>query len=453
MAVDFAGDQRAFRHRLSMLDVLRQARHGDEAGLSRSIGGRIVIVGSTAVGEVATDLGAMPFSPSVPLLYVHANAVDAMLAGRFPRRPPTWLYLFALLILSLVLGILFVRLSLRMAAAAMVVAVAGVAGADFAVDSWWGWDVPPSAALLLPPLGFSSIAAYGFAFLERRAREREKELAVARKIQAKLLPVRAPEAPGFDVFGVNRPAQEVGGDYFDWLVLDDGTLVLALGDVSGKGVSAALLMSHLRASLHAEVRLVAQGLSARGVVLEMNRSLYHAIEPGRFATFFLAMTRRDDPLLQFCSAGHNPAMLVHDGSVTLLSASGLPLGMLESSTCADAGSPFVLGDLLVVYSDGITECPWKDQMYGEERLQTLVTHLARQGASASQVGQAVLTSQHDVYVPRSLLALRYGLDYARRPRDGVSAREYLRVRSRERVLVGRYRAALAHDGLREALGE
>ena len=388
-AVDFAGDQRAFRHRLSMLEVLRQARRGDEAGLARSIGGRIVIVGSTAVGEVATDLGTMPFSPSIPLLYVHANALDAMLAGRFPRSPPTWLYLLALLILSLVLGVLYVRLPLRVAAGAMLAAVVGVAGADFALYAWSGWDVPPSAALLLPPLGFSSIAAYGFGFLERRTREREKELAVARKIQAKLLPVRPPEFAGLDVFGVNLPAQEVGGDYFDWLILDD-TLAFALGDVSGKGVAAALLMSHLRASLHAEVRVVGQRGSALAVIEEMNRSLYHAIEPGRFATFFLAMVRREDPVLRYCNAGHNPALLVHDGAMTMLEAGGVPLGMLESFPYADAECPFVQGDLLVLYSDGITECPWRDQMYGDERLQALVKRLAREGASAAQVGQAIL---------------------------------------------------------------
>jgi CHASE2 domain-containing sensor protein len=388
-AVDFAGDQRAFRHRRSLLEVLRQARRGDDAGLARAFGGRIVIVGSTAVGEVATDLGTMPFSPSVPLLYVHANALDAMLAGRFPRSPPTWLYLLALLILSLVLGILYVRLPLRAAVGVMFVAVAGVLGADFALYTWSGWDVPPSAALLLPLLGFSSIAAYGFGFLERRTREREKELAVARKIQAKLLPVRPPEFAGLDVFGVNLPAQEVGGDYFDWLILDD-TLVFALGDVSGKGVAAALLMSHLRASLHAEVRVMGQGGSALTVIEEMNRSLFHAIESGRFATFFLAMVRRDDPVLRYCNAGHNPALLVHEGELTMLEAGGVPLGMLESFPYEDAARPFERGDLLVLYSDGITECPWKDQMYGDERLQALVKRLALEEVSAARIGQAIL---------------------------------------------------------------
>ena len=201
--------------------------------------------------------------------------------------------------------------------------------------------------------------------------------------------MEAPEFPGFDVFGVNLPAQEVGGDYFDWLILDD-TLAFALGDVSGKGVAAALLMSHLRASLHAEVRLAGREGSTLGVIEEMNRSLYHAIEPGRFATFFLAMVRRDDTVLRFCNAGHNPALLVHAGVMTTLEAGGVPLGMLETFPYVDAECPFERGDLLVLYSDGITECPWRDQMYGDERLQALVTRLAREGADAARVGKAIL---------------------------------------------------------------
>jgi sigma-B regulation protein RsbU (phosphoserine phosphatase) len=122
----------------------------------------------------------------------------------------------------------------------------------------------------------------------------------------------------------------------------------------------------------------------------MNASLHHAIDPGRFATFILAVASRREMTLRYCNAGHNPGLLVHRGDLVLLPASGVPLGMFAESIYTQSECRFEPGDVVVLFSDGITECPWKDAMYGDERLQALVTTLARGPASAAEIGRAIL---------------------------------------------------------------
>src|SRR5439155_5283579 len=114
---------------------------------------------------------------------------------------------------------------------------------------------------------------------EQRARMRAKELDVARSIQQHLLPSTPPALEGLEVFGRNLPADQIGGDYFDWLVLDDDTLAVVVGDISGHGVPAALLMAHLRASFHATAEA---GRAPEHIVSTMNRSLARAASLGKY---------------------------------------------------------------------------------------------------------------------------------------------------------------------------
>jgi CHASE2 domain-containing sensor protein len=386
--VDFAGDRDAFPHIYSMVDVVRWYAAGDSARLQRAFGGRIVLVGATAVAQVATDVSSTPFSPATPLLYVHANAVDSFLRGRFVSRASPTAHLLLLGGLAALLGWLFVSLSMPWAAAVAALAALAVAASYQTLFVLRGWDLPATIGLALPPLAYAAIASYRFIFLEHRARERQRELEVARDIQRRLLPTAPPEVPGLDVAGVNVPAQEVGGDYYDWVAVGDGHLVVGLGDVSGKGVAAALIMSHLRASLHAETR---EGVSPAAVAQAMHGSLYRAIESGRFATFFLATFAPGvRGGLRFCNAGHNPALLVRGGVLEELEATGLPLGVFEEATYAEQARAFEPGDVLVMYSDGISECQGKNEMYGEERLRALILRLCAQGLPAADMVRAIL---------------------------------------------------------------
>jgi len=387
-AIDYAGGARAFRNAHSMLWVLNRAREGRYDELRGVLGGKIVLVGVTAEGEVATDVGATPFSATTPLVFVHANALDAILGGRFMRPAPPAPYVAVLGLLALAMGIAFSWLALPVAAATAGAVTLVLAIANVALFIVARLDAPPTMSLLLAPFAYAAIASWRYVFLERGSRERDRELQVARRIQQKLLPVTPPAHPGLDIHGFNLPAQEIGGDYFDWIELEDGSLLLALGDVSGKGVGAALLMSHLHASLHAEARA---GREPVEIVTAMHRSLSRAVESGKFATFFLARIIADNGRLTYCSAGHNPALLVRDGRHDLLGATGLPLAMIEEMTYEQVDRTLEPGDVLIVHSDGVTDCEGKGGMYGEERLYASALRRAASEAASAGIAKGILT--------------------------------------------------------------
>jgi serine phosphatase RsbU (regulator of sigma subunit) len=383
----FAGDRTSFPHTYSMLRVLQMYRDNDSLGLARAFGGKLVLVGVTAVEEVAADMGSTPFAEATPLVYIHANAVNAALTGRFLATLPSGWAALALLVFGAVLGALLSRLPLGRSALAAGGMVAVVAALDLVAFLGLDLDIPPTAGLLLPPLLWIAIQGALRRLSERQARDREKDLMVARSIQRHLLPSGPPRTPELDVFGVNLPAEAVGGDYYDWTPIGDDVLAVVVGDVSGHGVPAALLMSHLRASFHAEAR---PGRAPSEIVQSIHDSLARAAQPGKFATFFLALLSRSEPRMRYCNAGHNPPILLRPDGPDLLGATGLPLAMLEAARYGDDERPFGPGDTLVLYSDGIPEAPVKDDFYGDERLLEKVQALASRGRPAAEVGADLL---------------------------------------------------------------
>ena len=384
--IDFAGERAAFKHIYSMLEVLQWHAAGDSARLAEAFKNRTIVVGATAVGQIATDLGATPFSPATPLLFVHANAVNSFLTGRFLSRPNPVLYLAILGGLSILLGWLIACTRILKALVVIFVCLVGVSGITY-VLFLKGIEIPPTAGLALPPLIYAALQSFRFVFVERKVRRRRMELQVASAVQRRLLPTEPPEIQGLDVHGINIPALEVGGDYYDWIVLRDGSLAVAVGDVCGKGIPAALLMAHLEASFHAEVK---DGVPGETVLQAMNRSLHRSVEPGHFATFLLAIVPGSGNSLLLCNGGHNPAVLVHDGRVEMSTCRGLALVILEDAEYEEERRPWSKGDILILYSDGVTECTWRDEMYGEVRLRDLVAELSVMTLSAAEIGQAIL---------------------------------------------------------------
>lgn len=201
--------------------------------------------------------------------------------------------------------------------------------------------------------------------LEKQRLEREMELAA--EIQRQILPDKSPEVAGFDLEGRSRPARQVGGDYYDLLRLPDGRLRLALGDVSGKGVPAALLVS----TLHSALRLLLGEASLSADLLErINRHVVESSAANKFITLTVAELEPDSAELRFINAGHNPGLLVRaGGSVERLEASGMPVGMMPKTRYREARLTLEPGDLLCLYSDGITEAvnP-EDEEFGAGRL-------------------------------------------------------------------------------------
>ncbi len=215
----------------------------------------------------------------------------------------------------------------------------------------------------------------------RRITERErmqKELEIARHVQMKLLPKESPQLPGYDVAGVCLPATEVGGDYFDFISLGRGKLGIAVGDVSGKGVSAAIYMTLTKGILQSHVGFDDSPVTVLGRV---NSLIYRTIEKGIFISLFYAVLDTAARKLIYSRAGHNPGFLLKQDSVDFESlhppgmALGLDEGALFSSIIEENTVSLTAGDVLVFYTDGITEAMnVREEEYGEDRLMKCISH-------------------------------------------------------------------------------
>jgi serine phosphatase RsbU (regulator of sigma subunit) len=200
-------------------------------------------------------------------------------------------------------------------------------------------------------------------------RRMEEEMRVAAEIQRGLLPDCAPVVPGYGVVGSNWPCRTVGGDYYDF-GMDGGRLHFALGDVSGKGTGAALLMTVLRAAVRGHW---GEGEPAAAVA-RINRTVCQNVTPGKYVTFFMGRLDPDSGHLAYVNAGHNPPIIVRaDGSLDSLATGGVVLGLFEHGAYEQAATALGRGDVLVVFSDGVTET-WnrQDEEFGDVRLADLI---------------------------------------------------------------------------------
>jgi phosphoserine phosphatase RsbU/P len=216
----------------------------------------------------------------------------------------------------------------------------------------------------------------------------EQDLELAKKIQGRFLPRETPEVDGYSFRPEYVSALDVGGDYFDFIPLPGGSLGITAGDVSGKGVSAALYM----AKLSSEMRYHSAAISSPGQILErVNRALMRDFEDGMFATLvFLAL----DPArrhVTLASAGHlDPLVRSAAGVVRKISLTrGAPLGVVDDAHFAEQSVDLAAGDVVVLYTDGVTEATnAKNELLGDDRLELLV---ARAGSTADEVCEAILS--------------------------------------------------------------
>ena len=201
-------------------------------------------------------------------------------------------------------------------------------------------------------------------------RERlNREVEIAREVQERLFPQELPPVTGLDYSGACRPALGVGGDYYDFLALPEGRLGIAIGDVSGKGIGAALLMATLQASLRAEAtRGVPVDLAA--LIANVNRLVYQSSTSNRYATFFYAQYDPATRQLTYVNAGHNAPLLFRKNTqVIRLTAGGTVVGLLETFPYQQETLKLEPGDLLVAFTDGISEAMNSlDEEWGEDRL-------------------------------------------------------------------------------------
>ncbi len=199
----------------------------------------------------------------------------------------------------------------------------------------------------------------------------ENELSMARKVQEGLLPAVMPETPGLKVFGTSLSCLEVAGDYFDVINLDENRTVLAIGDVSGKGAGAAMLMSNLQASIRTAVKI---GSDLKTMIEQINDLIFDNTQAHQFITFLAGVYDHSTGQFDYVNAGHNPPLLVRkDGTLTLLESGGLILGALASMTYEQESVKLDKGDLLFLYTDGLSEAENPEGgMYDEERVEEFV---------------------------------------------------------------------------------
>jgi serine phosphatase RsbU (regulator of sigma subunit) len=210
----------------------------------------------------------------------------------------------------------------------------------------------------------------------------EHELELARQVQQSVLPRVFPDVPGYAFAARNRPARQVGGDFYDLFALDDDHLGIVIADVSDKGMPAALYMALTRSLLLAEARRAA---SPRTALAQVNRLLIELGRPNMFVTVFYGVLQVSNGQLTYVRAGHDRPLLLHDGGARLLTGAGAALGILGPDQLRLSAEQAVLGpgDLLVLYTDGLTDVIRPDgQLYDLARFQALLLSHADLGAEA-----------------------------------------------------------------------
>jgi sigma-B regulation protein RsbU (phosphoserine phosphatase) len=221
----------------------------------------------------------------------------------------------------------------------------------------------------------------------------QSELDIAREVQNRLFPESAPRVPGLELYGVCKAARSVSGDYYDFLELDGNRVGLVLGDVSGKGISAALLMAAIQSALRAQFYLDAgavgaathaplpsQPLLPAQVVERLNRQLYASTPLEKYVTFFFALYDATTRQLSYTNAGHLPPLLFRGDRIERLRTGGTVVGLFPAMTYEVGEVQLERGDLLVAYTDGLTE---PENTYGEQFGEGRLLEVLRRALNAS----------------------------------------------------------------------
>jgi len=231
---------------------------------------------------------------------------------------------------------------------------------------------------------------------EQNKRQRlENEISIAREVQSQLFPSTLPSVPGVEIEAICKAARSVSGDYYDFIQLSPTHVAIAIADISGKGISAALLMASLQAALRSQ--LLAEGsehLSTAELVSRLNRHLVRNTGDDRFATFFIAVYDSERRTLRYTNAGHLPSFLICQGAAHLLDKGGMVLGVVEEYIYEQGELEVSPNSLLIGYSDGLVE---PENVYGEEfgipRLKDAALRV--QGAAPLMVAESLMAAAEE----------------------------------------------------------
>jgi phosphoserine phosphatase RsbU/P len=256
----------------------------------------------------------------------------------------------------------------------------------------FSYRIPVKGADQLAELtnSFNSMTAnLGRLIVVAKEKERlESELAIAREVQNQLFPKDVPFTKTLELKGVCHPARMVSGDYYDFMALPHDSLAFAIGDVAGKGISAALLMATIQSTMRTQISTAAGGNgnykppSSASLVANLNRQLYANTTPEKYATFYFAVYDEAEHALTYTNAGHLSPLLVRDGQVNLLEPTGTVVGAFPFAVYQERTVNLEHGDMLVAYTDGLVEPENAyGEMFGEERLTELLLRHHRADSS------------------------------------------------------------------------
>ena len=242
---------------------------------------------------------------------------------------------------------------------------------------------------LLSIIGAQAAQIIGNAKLVKDVNRMEEQLSLAEQIQTTLFPTAPPRLEGYDIAGRSIPAQSVGGDYYDWIPIDDKRLAVCLGDVSGKGLPASLIMANAQATLRGQTLVEAPVAERIG---RSNKLLYNSTDDERFVTLWYGVLDAASHRLTYTSAGHeHPFLVSAGGAVRRLEMGGLALGVFEEFPYEEETVALSPGDVLVVYSDGVPDATTEaDVPFGDEALVPLI--VAHQGESADAIVETILST-------------------------------------------------------------
>jgi sigma-B regulation protein RsbU (phosphoserine phosphatase) len=227
----------------------------------------------------------------------------------------------------------------------------------------------------------------------------QEELRMAKDIQMNLLPKKFPVIDRYDIFAINESASEVGGDYYDFIKLSDSKIAFCLGDITGKGMPAAMLMANLQATLRSQAAIQK---SIKDILRNCNIFLFHSTDSNKFATLFYAELDASQNLLIYCNAGHDSPLVVNEDKVMRLEKGGLLLGCFELAEYEQESKEIVLNEIIVIYSDGVTEAMNEnEEEFGEDRLKIIIT--LNLNLSSKELAEKIIgeVKNHSLKVPQS----------------------------------------------------
>ena len=222
---------------------------------------------------------------------------------------------------------------------------------------------------------------------EKKLMQIQQEIHVASEIQKNLLPQEIPSIKGYDIYATNIQAQEVGGDYYDFIKISDTKTALALGDVSGKGLPAAMLMANLQATLRGQLLFCS---CSKDCIKRANNLLQKSTDLSKFVTLFFGILDTEKNTFTYCNAGHNVPVFIQPGKKLLLDKGGIILSWIQNYEYDEEEISFEKGSTLVVFSDGVTEAMNEgEEQYGDNRLLNLIENESK--LDSKQLANAILS--------------------------------------------------------------